>query len=213
LPVEPGPIRIGRRCEQRETDPRGETAWHPSLRRPGQGSAEFQRINNRGEVVGSYSKGQGRGQGGYVRDRRGRITSFDLPGAASTAPLDNNDRGELVGNYQVELGGALRGFLRDARGRYTTIQVPGSVATQAYAINNRGQVVGGYTGPDGVSHGYLWSRGRFSTIDGPVGTGATLTTSTTTARSSASTSTPRPRRAHSPLGRRRWAGRPEHRRP
>jgi probable HAF family extracellular repeat protein len=142
---------------------------------PELGAAEFQRINNRGQVVGSYSNGQGRGQGGYVRDRRGRITRFDLPGAASTTPLDNNDRGEIVGNYQIEVGGALRGFLRDRHGRFRTVQVPGSVSTQAYAINNRGQVVGDYTGADGVPHGYLWTRGRFITIDGPAGTGATLT--------------------------------------
>jgi uncharacterized membrane protein len=28
-------------------------------------------------------------------------------------------------------------------------------------------VVGGYTGPDGTVHGYLWDRGRFTTIDVP----------------------------------------------
>jgi probable HAF family extracellular repeat protein len=145
---------------------------------PGQGAAEFQRINNRGEIVGAYTKQQLQPDsvlGGSLRDRRGRITKFDLPGAASTTPLDNNDRGEIVGNYKVELGGALRGFLRDQRGRYTTIQVPGSLQTQAAAINNRGQIVGDYQDAAGRPHGYLWSRGRFITIDGPAGTGATLT--------------------------------------
>jgi probable HAF family extracellular repeat protein len=142
---------------------------------PGQEAAEFQRINNRGEIVGSYSTARDAPLAGYLRDKRGRFTEIAVPGAVATAPLDNNDRGELVGNYQVEVGGALRGFLRDRRGRYTTIQVPGSLQTQAAGINNRGQVVGDYQDAAGRLHGYLWTRGRFTTIDGPAGTGATLT--------------------------------------
>jgi probable HAF family extracellular repeat protein len=142
---------------------------------PGQEAAEFQRINNRGEIVGSYSTARDAPLAGYLRDKRGRFTEIAVPGAVATAPLDNNDRGELVGNYQVEVGGALRGFLRDRRGRYTTIQVPGSLQTQAAGINNRGQVVGDYQDAAGRFHGYLWTRGRFTTIDGPAGTGASLT--------------------------------------
>jgi probable HAF family extracellular repeat protein len=45
--------------------------------------------------------------------------------------------------------------------------VPGSLETQALGINNRGQVVGEYFGADGIFHGFLWRRGRFTTIDGP----------------------------------------------
>lgn len=145
---------------------------------PGEGAGEFQRINNRGEIVGAYVKQQQEPDsvfGGYRRDRRGGFTKFDVPGAVSTTPLDLNDRGQIVGNYQVELGGALRGFLRDARGRYTAIEVPGSVQTQAIGINDHGQIVGDYIDAAGGFHGYLWTRGRFVTIDGPVGTGATLT--------------------------------------
>jgi probable HAF family extracellular repeat protein len=142
---------------------------------PGQEAAEFQRINNRGEIVGSYSTGRDAPLAGYLRDKRGRFTEIAVPGAVATAPLDNNDRGELMGNYQLEVGGALRGFLRDRRGRYATIQVPGSLQTQAAGINNRGQVVGDYQDAAGRFHGYLWTRGRFATIDGPAGTGASLT--------------------------------------
>jgi uncharacterized membrane protein len=35
--------------------------------------------------------------------------------------------------------------------------------------------VGDYIKADGTTHGYLWSNGRFTTIDGPDRTGATLT--------------------------------------
>jgi probable HAF family extracellular repeat protein len=142
---------------------------------PGLGPAEFQRINNQGQIVGSYMKGADAPLAGYLRDERGRITQIAVPGAVTTSPLGIDDHGEIVGNFQREVGGAFHGFLRDERGRYTTIDVPGAVATQAFGINNRGQVVGGYTGADGVPHGYLWTGGRVTTIDGPQGTGATLT--------------------------------------
>ena len=133
---------------------------------PGQEAAEFQRINNRGQIVGSYSTGRDAPLAGYLRDQRGRFTEIAVPGAVATAPLGNNDRGELVGNYQVEVGGAIRGFLRDRRGRFRTIPVPGAVSTQAYGINNHGQVVGDYQDAAGSFHGYLWTGGRFTTIDG-----------------------------------------------
>ena len=35
--------------------------------------------------------------------------------------------------------------------------------------------MGDYDRADGVGHGFVWRRGRFTTIDGPRGTGATLT--------------------------------------
>lgn len=142
---------------------------------PGLGPAEFQRINNRGQIVGSYTKGADAALAGYLRDERGRITQVAVPGAVVTSPLGIDDRGEIVGNYQEEVGGAFHGFLRDERGRYTTIEVPGATATQALGINNRDQVVGDYAGADGVAHGYVWTAGDFTTIDGPQGTGATLT--------------------------------------
>jgi probable HAF family extracellular repeat protein len=49
------------------------------------------------------------------------------------------------------------------------------VTTQAFGINNQGLVVGDYYRADGVPHGFVWRRGRFTTVDGPLGTGATLT--------------------------------------
>ena len=41
-------------------------------------------------------------------------------------------------------------------------------------INNRGKVVGEYLDRHGVYHGYVWANGRFATIDGPLGTGASI---------------------------------------
>jgi hypothetical protein len=49
------------------------------------------------------------------------------------------------------------------------------VQTQAFGINNRGQIVGDYQEAGGRIYGYRWDKGRFTTIDGPDGTGATAT--------------------------------------
>jgi probable HAF family extracellular repeat protein len=145
------------------------------------------KINNRGEIAGGYiqdyaedSTGmtlQGRSRG-FLRDRRGRTTRIDVPGAAGTTPFDLNDAGTVVGIYSdhpLHRTDKVRSFLRDRRGRYTTIGVPGATQTQARGINNRGQVVGEYRDANGAYHGFLWDKGRVVTIDrGPAG--ATLCT-------------------------------------
>ena len=47
--------------------------------------------------------------------------------------------------------------------------------TQAFGINNRRQVVGEYLDAFGTFHGFLWEKGRFTTIDGPDGAVANAT--------------------------------------
>jgi hypothetical protein len=49
-------------------------------------------INNRGEMVGSYTAG-GKLLG-FLRDREGRLTTVAPPGAAATLVTDINDRRE-----------------------------------------------------------------------------------------------------------------------
>jgi probable HAF family extracellular repeat protein len=127
-------------------------------------------INNLGQIVGG-ARGSGSGSG-YLRDARGRITTFRFPGAGSTAAQKVNDRGQVTGLYSNTTddprdGADLTGFLRDTRGRYTRIAVPGALTTTAVGVNNRGQVVGQYQTPDRRYHGYVWQRGRFTTIDVP----------------------------------------------
>jgi probable HAF family extracellular repeat protein len=41
------------------------------------------------------------------------------------------------------------------------------MVTSDSGVNDRAQVVGGYTDTDGTVHGYLWDRGRFTTLDVP----------------------------------------------
>jgi hypothetical protein len=84
---------------------------------------------------------------GYVRDRKGRFTTNDFPGALVSGNYKNNNRGQVVGNYSVENRivpmRQFRAFLFDD-GRYTAVDVPGDFYTAAFDVNDRGQVVGAF---------------------------------------------------------------------
>jgi probable HAF family extracellular repeat protein len=128
-------------------------------------------INNRGQIVGGY-KEAGNATHGFLRDRAGRFTTIDVPGAKGTGIYRINDRGQLVGRYSQthadiqDPNSIARGFLLD-RGRLTRIDVPRAAETQAVGLNNHGQVVGEYQNPDGTFHGFLWHRGRLSPSTSP----------------------------------------------
>ena len=71
----------------------------------------------------------------------------------------------MVGYYDTE--GIRRGFLL-SDGSFSKIDPPGSLFTLPSDINNRGQVVGGFLDPNGVNgRGFLWERGRSTTIVAP----------------------------------------------
>jgi hypothetical protein len=129
-------------------------------------------INNRGKVVGTYiTADAGATYHGFVRDRRGRFTDVDIPGAKATVASRINDHGQIVGRYYESApfrgpDSRARGFLLD-HGGLTRIDFPGAVSTQAMGINNRRHVVGEYLDRAGVFHGFLWKRGRFTTLDFP----------------------------------------------
>jgi probable HAF family extracellular repeat protein len=127
-------------------------------------------INDRGQIVGQCTVND-RGNLGFVRDRRGRINIFSLPGARGTKPLAMNNRGQIVGRYSnvtpiVTDDPSARAFLLD-RGRLIQIRIPGATEIQPSGINDRGQVVGQYVGADGRFHGFLWHEGRLKQIDVP----------------------------------------------
>ena len=130
-------------------------------------------INNREQITGEYIRLDS--ESGLYRDPRGRVTSFDVPGAQGTEATDINESGQIVGNYSEDtpiVNDAtmnVHGFLRERSGKFTTIDAPGAVLTTAVGVNNRRQVVGFYTGRDGTSHGYLWEKGKFTKIDYPGG--------------------------------------------
>jgi probable HAF family extracellular repeat protein len=126
-----------------------------------------------GQNGGNGTNGHGTGWDGP--SPRGRVATRVLLGVLGrnngkmTQVLMNrierirNDAGTIVGTFFSAPGTALeRGFILTGHS-YTVLDFEGH-PTDANSINNAGQVVGSY---DGGEHGFLFSDGRFSTIDFP----------------------------------------------
>ena len=65
-------------------------------------------INAAGVITGDYL---GCGAHGFVRDRDGKIITFDPPGSTYTMPTSINDAGAITGWY-VDASSVTHGFLR-----------------------------------------------------------------------------------------------------
>ncbi len=118
---------------------------------------------------------------GFFRDRTGKCTILDFPGANLTEAVGVNDGGQVVGDYRDAATGVFHGFLWDA-GQFLTIDVPflGARLTGPNGINNVGQIVGFYfdnnvseSFPNGHARGFLYDNGSFTSFDYP-GADATL---------------------------------------
>lgn len=137
-------------------------------------------INKHGEITGfCFVAAPGSlSLHGFFRNKKGKYTLLDFPGANFTEASGINDDGQVVGDYFS--GGKSHGFFWDA-GLFLTIDVPFPEATLTApsAINNVGQIVGFYfdnnvteSFPNGHAHGFLYDNGFFSSFDFP---GATAT--------------------------------------
>jgi hypothetical protein len=117
-------------------------------------------INVAGEVTG-YFFDANYGEHGFVRDRRGSITTFDGPNATATVAQGINAEGEIVGFYTV--GSADQGFLRSRDGTITTLTLPDGTPLQGQSINAAGEISGSYVD----SAGGVSSRPERSAVEGP----------------------------------------------
>jgi hypothetical protein len=153
----------------------------PLARIPGAGASIHYALNNRGEVAGVYvDDGAVIGPDGsypvdavhgFVKDRRGAVTRFDVPGGFNAFPQGMNDRGQVAGIY-LDAAGVQTGFVRDRSAAVTTISLS-PIGTKARDINDHGDVVGIYGEPAEnelgyVVRGYLRDpRGEITTIEIP----------------------------------------------
>ena len=143
-------------------------------------------INDEGQIVGWYN--DLRSDHGFLYSG-GIYTAINDPLATvNTIPRDINDKGQIVGYYQdVTSSGGLanHGFIY-SKGIYTAVDDPfasinphgGSTAngTVALGINDKGQVVGYYFDSTGSTHGFLYSGGKYTTLDDPLGVEGTVAT-------------------------------------
>jgi probable HAF family extracellular repeat protein len=128
-------------------------------------------LNNKGQIVGSYSFLSG-GSHGFIYDYdNGEFTTLDVPfsGAYETFPVAINDDGQIAGIYQDTSG--QHGFLY-AAGVFTSLDMPGARtgSTVAWDLNNKGQIVGVYADQTPQSaggpraHGFLYANGVFTPL-------------------------------------------------
>jgi hypothetical protein len=111
-------------------------------------------INDRGETAGIYADAVPGDDGlappgsahGFVKNRRGDLTTFDVPGAAQILVKGNNNRGQVVGEY-VDPGAMpgpdgllppdsvspVRVFVLDKE-RFTSFDPPGTRGNEAVDV-------------------------------------------------------------------------------
>ena len=78
-------------------------------------------------------------ESGFIRNKRGRITRFLVPGAQGTEVSKISNRGLIVGAFSedtpiVNDSAKPRSYLL-SRGKFTRIEVPGAVQTSARGVN------------------------------------------------------------------------------
>ena len=133
----------------------------------GQGTYGGESINPEGAIAGFYSDSNGVLHG-LLRARDGTITTFDAPGAGTsagqgtslnawTSVVDGlNPAGAITGSY-IDGNNVNHGFLRDPHGTFTTIDDPGAPDTVPNSINSAGVITGWYVDANNVAHGFLWT--------------------------------------------------------
>lgn len=120
-------------------------------------------INNAGVIAGIYF-GEGRPHGFTYSD--GVFTTRDVEGALWTHVTGIDDRGRLAGRFLTQTDGRFvqHGFVMDGDTLHV-LDVPGAAGTYARDVNNAGDVAGVWFDANFNGHGFVWSKGRFQTLD------------------------------------------------
>jgi probable HAF family extracellular repeat protein len=140
-------------------------------------------INDAGQIIGEYVDASGNGHSFLYSD--GTFTTLD----DGTTANDINDSGQIAGGYRN--GNGYYSFLATSPAgtsapptlTYKILNDPSADATNpngygtaAVGINDVGQVIGTYTDTAGLSHGFLYSNGIYTSIDDPLAVGGTMAT-------------------------------------
>jgi uncharacterized membrane protein len=139
-----------------------------SLDYPGGTLTTARGINNRGDIVGSYSTVPAPPPYHVLLIKRGQfipLAPATLLGADQSEAFKSNDRGDVVGEF-VGDDGFFHGFFL-SHGTVTTLDFPGASDTYAFGITNSRTVVGYWdlvdaSGNVTASHGYMWRDGTFT---------------------------------------------------
>ena len=135
---------------------------------PGSLATDITGINPSGTVTGAYT-GSDNHTHGYIRDRSGNFTTFDLGGSV-TFPVAISADGTVVG---VAENPFLSAFVRDPRGHVTTFTTsPTAIHVTPVAINSSDTVAGSYLEVATGFHGFIReATGEIEKFDVPLATG------------------------------------------
>ena len=132
-------------------------------------------INVWGVIAGSY-QGVDTVFHAFIRTPEGKYTTFEVPGADTsagsyngTSPTSINDLGVIAGSYS-DANGFTHGFLRNPDGKFTSFDPPGAggYGTFPIALNIEGTVVGNYTDSNYSFHAFRRAPdGTFTIWIGP----------------------------------------------
>lgn len=131
---------------------------------PGATETDGADINNRGQIVGTFTNSTEVDQG-FVYSN-GTFADINVPGGLEAEPTGINNKGQIVGSYIYFVGnnGYGTGFL-DTNGKFTNISFPGVFATDPLAINDQGQIVGFYEPTqNGLLTGFIYSDGVYTSL-------------------------------------------------
>ena len=121
-------------------------------------------FNQFGVMAGTYTDANNV-RHGFVRDRDGRFTTYDVPTTGSNGSAQGtgceydcstslNDFGSITGTY-VDANDVYHGYFRSPAGKIVTLDPRGSTFTQPAAINDSGVITGTYLDTNNVYHGFV----------------------------------------------------------
>ena len=136
-------------------------------------------INNRGQIVGG-ARGGGFPTAASCGTRAADTPPFRFPGARSTLAQKINDRGQITGLYSTTTddprdGADPAGFLLRPRAATPASRSPARAPPPRSGSTTAARWSASTRTPTAAIHGYVWERGRFTTIDAPGAAGTSLT--------------------------------------
>lgn len=130
-----------------------------------------QSINDVGQVAGFFVGSDFKTSAFIYHQGKFKTVKPPVTSAITTAVNSINNDGQIAGYYVAPQsdGSFMTQSFMSVKGKNIPMTVPGTAGfSVATGINDWGQVVGYYLGSDFLTHGFLYSGGRYTTFDAPV---------------------------------------------
>jgi hypothetical protein len=144
------------------------TYTYKSIDVPGATGTQAFGNNNRGQIVGDYGDSV-RVQNGFL-DTKGVFTTINCVLENETVLTGINKKGEIVGTYYyVGGGGGTHGFIYEGNNScfdvIASLKGANGATTNVWGVNDSGEIVGFYKDSAGNYQGFLYVKGKFTSIE------------------------------------------------